>query len=77
MQIKRSKCYFKGNAYDAHTVLQHYEDDIKYFENKLESTDNQQFKETYILNLVRIKKHYNQLKNKLKEFEFEIDYSDN
>jgi hypothetical protein len=76
MKIDRTRCYFHGNAYDAHMVLQKYEKDIKFFENKLENSNNEEFKTTYVLNLVRIKKHYNQLKKKLQEFEFEIDYSD-
>lgn len=77
MKINRTRCYFSGNAYDAHVVSQQYEKDIEYFENKLVFCNNEEQKKTYENNLIKLKKHYKQLEKKLQEFEFEIDYLDN
>jgi hypothetical protein len=65
---------FEGNLYELHIRLIRYKKDIEFFKNKLEISNNEEFKKTYQNNIDRLEADYNSLVSKIKENQLNIEY---
>jgi hypothetical protein len=69
--------YFKGTSYDAHNVLNQYENNIKFFKEKmLEANVNKDLEseKSWAESLVKAQNNIDILKKKLNHYYFEIDF---